>query len=113
MMEHTTLYKLTRGIQGKNGCHLFLVDNSTGKLKMSLRSLLYFSDRIEMNVDATPVETPRDLPPDVPTPLPLENLYIAGIPSSVAIPLQVPVLTSFNGDIKHVQVNGETLFDGR
>ena len=53
------------------------------------------------------------IPRGLPTPIPLENLYFAGIPSNISIPLQVPVIGSFNGDFADVQVNGETLFDGR
>ena len=54
-----------------------------------------------------------NIPRGLPTPVPLENLYFAGIPSNISIPLQVPVIGSFNGDVADVQVNGETLFDGR
>ena len=80
---------------------------------------LDFSDRIEMDIDKISVDHPippqtlsRDLPPGIPTPFRLENLYLAGIPSNIKIPLQVPVVDSFNGDIGYVQVNGDTLFDG-
>ena len=95
-------------------CGIIFVQNLPVIIPETNLSFLQFSARIQMSVDTSPGGTlSRNLPPDVPTPLPLENMYIAGIPSSVAIPLQVPVLASFNGDIKHVQVNGDTLFDGR
>ena len=65
-----------------------------------------------MTVDSTNEE--RDvLPPDVPTPLPLQNLHIAGVPTNIEMPSEVPVMGSFNGDMKYVKMNGNTLFDGR
>lgn len=64
-------------------------------------------------MDIPPQTLPRDLSPGIPTPFALENLYLAGIPSNIKIPQQVPVVDSFNGDIAYVQVNGDTLFDGR
>ena len=78
---------------------------------LKLISFLTFL-RINIHVD-TELLLRRDLPPDVPTPLPLANFYIAGIPSSFGIPVNVPIVASFNGDIKHVKINGDTLFDGR
>ncbi|XP_028399262.1 laminin subunit gamma-1-like [Dendronephthya gigantea] len=70
------------------------------------------NSRIQMKWDTSSETLSRDLSRDEPAPLPLKNLFIAGIPSSIAIPLLVPILSSFNGDVKHVQVNGATLFDG-
>lgn len=56
---------------------------------------------------------PGNIPRGLPTTIPLENLYFAGIPSNISIPLQVPVLSSFSGDVADVKVNRKTLFDGR
>ena len=66
-----------------------------------------------MKWDTSSETLSRGLQRDVPAPLPLENMYIAGIPSYVAVSPLVPILSPFNGGVKHVQVNGATLFDGR
>ena len=56
----------------------------------------------------------KNLPTGLLTPILLDNvLFIAGVDSSTTIPLQVPVVASFNGAIKNVVVNQNTILDGR
>lgn len=71
------------------------------------------NSRIQMKVETSTETISKTLPSDLPAPILLDNvLFIAGVNLSTQIHLQVPILKSFNGDIKSVIINQNTILDG-
>ena len=67
-----------------------------------------------MRIDTSPETLTRNLPAHVPTPVPLDDvLFIGGVTPTTTIPFHLPVLKSFEGDIKRVIINQTTVLDGR